>query len=543
MRKICYNLNTYELSPSEIKFLYMPESQSSKKKTTQKTSKTSTSTTQKKKSASKGSTSSKKGVKTEKKEDGFKKFYIPVKVIDAPQAKDNKRLHSVPETVASSGKSSNNIKYPQKNTSSPEDTSSFGSEEKSKTSPASTETGKKPDFHQKTPSQDTSSRKDDSGKGRSFSFNMYRKLAFVFIVLTIVLVAGVFYFSFPGLKITLSPQAEKVSDSLAAEVYDPDKKEASSLSGSAIAGTIEEVTVREEKTFQSTGARTIGKEIEGEVRIINNYSQEQPLVETTRLLSPEEKLYRIEEEVVVPAGGSKKVEVYTEEPSPEMAIGPTEFTIPGLWAGLQDDVYAESEEEFKYRVKVQRYVQQSDIDKALEKIRSSLKQKVEDKFGDGYKDNDKAVFSIQQDTVTTTVKAEAGEEKDEFTASIEAKVNVVAFNSNNMADLASKKITASIPDNRKLSRFNKGKMSYSIEEFDVGTGVATINSSLEGEAIVREDSSIIDKDKIVNLNKEQLKSYLQDMEGIKDYKLEFSPSFIQRVPDLGDRIEVDIKTQ
>lgn len=542
MRKICYNINTQELSPSEIKILYMSESKSSKKKTSSKASKTSTSTGKKKTSSSKKTSSQKKGIKTEKKEDGFKKFHIPVKVIDAPQAKNNKQLYSVPETVASSEKSSNNIKSPQKNTSSSEGTSS-GSEKKSKTFSASTETGKKPDFHQKTPSKDTSSQKDDSGKGRSFSFNMYRKLALVFIVLTIVLVGGVLYFSFPGLKITLFPQAEKVSANLSAEVYDSDKNKTSSLSQSAVAGTIEEVTVRKEKTFQSTGARTTGKEIEGEVRIINNYTQDQPLVETTRLLSPEEKLYRIKEEVVVPAGGSKKVEIYTEEPSPDMAIGPTEFTIPGLWAGLQDDVYAESEEEFKYRVKVQRYVQQSDIDKALEKIRSDLKQKVNDNFGDGYKDNDKAVFNIQQDTVTTTVKAEAGEEKDEFTVAIEAKVNVVAFKNNKMADLASKKMTTSIPNNRKLARFNKEKMSYSIEEFDARAGVATISSSLEGEVIIREDSNIINKDKVVNLNKEQLRSYLRDMKGIKDHKLEFSPSFLQRVPNLKDRIEINIKTQ
>ena len=535
----------------------MPESQSSKKKTSTSKKKTSSAS----KSAGKSSTSNKKGVKSEKKADGFKKFYIPVKVINTPKIEERRRLQSVPETVESQKQEQSNglsssskrskvssIKKKEKKGS-----SSLKKKRKEKNAPEDIPSDQvhasDSDIKDFTPQKNKTVSEQSSEKSskktsapRTFSFSMYRKLAVTFVVLTVLLLAGVFYFSFPGLQITVVPQKQDISDSLTVDVHN-DSQKVSDSSGSAVTGTVEEITVTQEKTFQSTGAETIGKEIQGKVRIINNYTQDQPLVETTRLLSPEEKLYRLEEKVVVPSGGSEEVEVYTEDPSPEMAIDPTEFTIPGLWAGLQDDIYAESEEAFEYRVQVQRYVQQSDIDQALEKIRKSLKQKVKDKFGDGYKGRSEVVFQLRSDSIETSVDAEAGEEKEEFTVQIKGDVQVVAFENEKMADLASKKLTVLTPDNKELTAFNKEKMEYKLASFSSEEEKATVKASFQGEMMPSQNSDVINRDKIVDLNKDQVRSYLDGIEEIKDYKLDFSPSFIQTVPNLTDRIKIDVQVQ
>jgi hypothetical protein len=51
----------------------------------------------------------------------------------------------------------------------------------------------------------------------------------------------------------------------------------------------------------------------------------------------------------------------------------------------------------------------------------------------------------------------------------------------------------------------------------------------------------VDVDKILGLNESQLKAYLNNLEGIAGYQVEYYPSFIKRVPHLTDRVEVVIE--
>ena len=200
-------------------------------------------------------------------------------------------------------------------------------------------------------------KKKDKPKPRKVS--LYKKIAFTFILLTLVLLGVVVYFSTVNVSISVVPNKTRVSDNLIVNVEgqrDGQNNDKDTLSSNEAAGAVDVLNIKKTKTYQSSGERITGEEIVGEVRIINNYSQVQPLVASTRLLSPNDKLYRIEETVRVEPGGSATVEVYTEDPDPSMAIGPTEFTIPGLWAGLQDDIYAESVEGFEYKTQKEHFV-------------------------------------------------------------------------------------------------------------------------------------------------------------------------------------------
>jgi hypothetical protein len=51
---------------------------------------------------------------------------------------------------------------------------------------------------------------------------------------------------------------------------------------------------------------------------------------------------------------------------------------------------------------------------------------------------------------------------------------------------------------------------------------------------------LIDRKKLVGLNKQQIAQYLESFPEINDYRLEFSPSFISTAPNLPDRIEIKI---
>ena len=63
---------------------------------------------------------------------------------------------------------------------------------------------------------------------------------------------------------------------------------------------------------------------------------------TTRLLTPDNILFRIKKGITVPANGEIEVNIYPDDENFKDIVKPTKFTIPGLSEKLQKIIYAES---------------------------------------------------------------------------------------------------------------------------------------------------------------------------------------------------------
>jgi hypothetical protein len=143
--------------------------------------------------------------------------------------------------------------------------------------------------------------------------------------------------------------------------------------------------------------------------------------------------------------------------------------------------------------------------------------------------------------VSVEMDKEAGEESEDFNIAIEAKIDIVAFDNDKIVDIAKKRLVARLPGDKRLSDFNKDNMNYSINNFNFNDKVATVDVNFNGKMVLAENSQIIDRKKILGLNKEQLKDYLNSFDQIESYKINFTPSFIDEAPTLVDRIKVKIQ--
>ena len=371
--------------------------------------------------------------------------------------------------------------------------------------------------------------------------NLYRKIALSFVLATIILIVIIFYFSFVNLTIVLIPSRERISDSLIFDVYDENLKEESFLKNNSVKGIVEQIKISESKMYLSTDTEVIGEEVSGQVIIINNYNKNQPLVATTRLLSSDNKLFRIKETVNVPAGGSVEAEIYADDPSEAMAIGPTRFTIPGLWAGLQEKIYAESQVKFDYGRQIKKYIKQSDIDKAVKDLKDVLIKEAEKKFGSSYKGYDEVIYKVDENSVSAEVDGKVGEEKGKFKVNIKALVTIVAFSKETAGNLARNKLLAIIPSGKNLIDFDINDILFNLNNLDFNNGLATIKSSFDGKMMITGKADIIDRHKIVGLTENQLKDYLDNFQEIAGYDLIFRPAFKKKVPNLADRIKIEIK--
>lgn len=369
------------------------------------------------------------------------------------------------------------------------------------------------------------------------SLNIYRKIAISFLLLTGILLAIIFYFSFVKVTIKIEPREERLSDSLNFDLHNSD--ESFDFSQKDIAGVVQKIKFEEEKIFKTTGEEVVGEEIIGEVTIINNNNKNQILVATTRLLTTDNKLFRIKKTVNIPAGGSLSVEIYADEVSSEMAIGPSTFTIPGLWAGLQDKIYAKSDKNFVYQKKINKFAQKLDIENAANELKKGLLEKAKNDLDSNYNSYDQIIYELDENSIELDIDVKTNEKVEDFKAKAIANVVIVAYNSEKIIDLAKKKLESIVPDNKKLTEFNKNNIVFTLNNYNIDQGVASVSASFEGMMILKDKQQVIDKNMIVGLNKEQLESYLSRVKEIKTYQISFSPAFIDKVPKLTDRIKIE----
>jgi hypothetical protein len=159
---------------------------------------------------------------------------------------------------------------------------------------------------------------------RFFSPLIIAYCAIVVLVLGFILYVA---FSRTTVIVTLAQPADNYSFTYGAE----------ELGGEAITAPVTNQT-----TFTQYEGESEDAIARGTVTIVNSYSAAQPLIKTTRLLSQEGVLFRTDDTVTVPAGGSVTVPVYADQAGPSGNIGPSKFEIVALWDGLKDNIYGES---------------------------------------------------------------------------------------------------------------------------------------------------------------------------------------------------------
>lgn len=399
------------------------------------------------------------------------------------------------------------------------------------------------------------------------SVGTYRRIAYFFVFLVLILATAIAYFLLGKVTITLVPNQEKLSSNLIFDVADASADIDSNASitsgadtliasgsdaealaapvGSSVKGVVKKITIEDEKKYPATGSEVIGKEAIGKVTIINSYNKNQMLVATTRLLAATGEMFRLKNTVNAPAGGEIEAEIYADEPSPEMAIGPTKFTIPGLWAGLQDKIYAQSKEAVVYQQKTKKHIVEEDIDNATRDMKQQLLSKAKVEAKKAYSEYDEIIYDIDEQTIKSTIDAEVGDEVDEATIKMSAAVIIIAFNSASATALAEQKFIASLDGNKEMIGFDKESVIYSLNNYNENEGKATINATFEGKVTLKDGEAAIDKKKILRLSKSQLETYLGDIPDISGFDVKFYPDFLpealKKVPSLPERIFIEVK--
>lgn len=376
---------------------------------------------------------------------------------------------------------------------------------------------------------------------------LYTRFVWKFLIIVGLLLVFIFYLLFSKLSIDVIPSTEIISDNKILRIHESESGiKLPSDEKEDIKGVVKNIKVALEEEYQSSGEEFIGEALTARVKLINNYSRGQTLVATTRLLSPDNKLFRLKEAVNIPAGGSVWADVYPEKVSREYAINPTTFSIPGLWVGLQDKIYAKSEEAFVFEQRKERYVRASDIALAEKEIGDKLvadmlvsieKQKAILEKTEG---RDYLYVYESERGMNLVVEAKAEEVKDSFLAKADTEVMVAFFPKDEAVKYGHNSLKVLAPTNKELFEFDSDSVIYRFESYDKESQSVLVRATFVGKMMLKSTEDLIKREELLGLNADQISTYLREKSDIDSFQLKFSPAFVKNAPKLVDRIKVNI---
>ena len=374
---------------------------------------------------------------------------------------------------------------------------------------------------------------------------IYKKIILVFCIFTVILLGFIAYFSFSKTKILITLNPQKISTAFSLTMKKDLTPEGTVDNSIIVPGQLLSATQKGSKTFQnpSQSGEQIEAQATGLVTIYNNWTEDQPLAATTRLLTPDGILFRIKNRVDVPAHGQvEQVEVYADVAGATGNIASTKFTVPGLWPGLQEKVYAESFEPMTGGLRQADIITQGNItqskgeliDELVEQAISELNESEEVQAANCKLNSESAKTIILEEKSSV----EPNQEAASFTLDLNIRIVVPCLDINELMVKAQDQLKLELSDDEQLTSFLPEDISYSIADFNLESQTATLNIKASGEAKPRLSSPIFDRSRITGKDNQEIKTYYSNFDEIKSVAIKFSPFWVQKAPSLKDHIEI-----
>jgi hypothetical protein len=367
------------------------------------------------------------------------------------------------------------------------------------------------------------------------SLSAYRRIALGFVFVVAAVLGVVLYVSTVQATIRIVPVEEAVRADFILDVVPTPTRE-SEVRGKVVSGTLGKAG-----TFTPSGEGK--KEVEGvargKVTIFNTTSGAQTLIKTTRLLTPEGVLFRIDETVNVPAKGKVDVAAYADQPGKTGDIAPTKFTIPGLPESLRKSIYAESTAPFVGGLASVAVVSQADIDKAV----SALTTKIEEDAKAMLREEAGTAFtgeSFSSEATETKVSVAAGQEAAQFDVSLTLKVQGVFYDKDALQAVAVRKLFDELKPGKEFKTVNTAGLQAKVEKADETNNTANIRVYLDGIMIPSSTNAALNPGRFMGMKQEEVKEALVREGLAKDVQVTYFPPFIGRIPRLKDHIYVEI---
>lgn len=385
----------------------------------------------------------------------------------------------------------------------------------------------------------------------------YQRLALGFLGVVVLLAVAVLLLSVTRVDVTITPRSEAISADFDVTVVGSGTPSDREVLGRLVrvegTGTAERVLTAGAAPLSAAEA-VAPTRAEGVVTLVNTMTAPQPLVATTRLLSPDGVLFRLKSGVTVPAGGRlEAVRVYADQVGEQGNIGPTKFTIPGLSKWLQARVWAESTAAMRGGVGVAPagvavsrpaarslpIIREADLAAVQQEAGTAAKTDARAR-ADALAEEGEEVVPIDE-TARVTPRGAVGEARDRVSASAVATMTAILIPKGALegrARQALERVAAS--SGRELRHVRADRLRTRLVSQDPAAARATIAVHVEGDAVLKRGSLSFEPRRISGFTASEVQTYLRSIPGVQDVEVNLWPFWVQRVPANAGSVNVEV---
>lgn len=303
------------------------------------------------------------------------------------------------------------------------------------------------------------------------------------------------------------------------------------------------------KAYPASGKKYIEQKATGEIVIYNNFSSaSQTLVATTRLTTPDGKIYRLNNTVTVPgaesAGGKLtssniRAVVTADKAGEEYNLSPgIKFRIPGFQGSPKyDGFYAELKNSIKGGfVGESSLPSEEDLRSATSDAEKSLEEAIKTQLLFNLPPEVKVLNKAYEFKITETKVNEEANESGKFTITAYGETKLIGFRESELVEVIGEGL------------IGKNSNDFKVEDYEVEYGDPTLNADGVLGVPIRFKSTwtrIFDIDRFkgeaAGKKQTELQALVFSIPGIQSGEARLWPFWVTRVPKNTSRIMVDVK--
>jgi hypothetical protein len=356
----------------------------------------------------------------------------------------------------------------------------------------------------------------------------YKYVALAFLLITFVLLGLILFMSSKRATIEITTKESPVDVNLSMNIG-PDAE---------IPGMIQTKTVTTTDFFEPTGDEQVPDIARGTIIIKNDSGTPQPLIATTRFLSSDNVLFRLESGVTVPANGSIEARVYADVPGATGNISPTKFTIPGLNETRQREVYGESTAAMTGGLRTIGILSAADVKRAEDQLVAKAIEAFKASFSSSTGTIQVLVDLISVNSNTLT---QIGQEVSSFELSATIELVGVSYDSNDVQSFADASLRQREIDDAEVITPASSTPVVTFNSFNPLTETVTASVFHTGMAMLNPESKQIQKIIFFGKTRDEVRRYLLSLDHVHSVDVKFKPGWIRTVPHVHDHVNVIVK--
>lgn len=367
------------------------------------------------------------------------------------------------------------------------------------------------------------------------------------VIIGILALAGgalAFTAIFPRVELQVRPHTEALAFTHPMRVAVGDTGETASV----IQG--QKISVEDQRTREvpASGKEEVSERARGQITIFNKHSSEpQTLVATTRFLSQDGKLFRLDETVIVPGAqiedgeitpSSITATVTADEPGPEYNIGPSTFSIPGFSGTPKyQNFTARSQAPMSGGARGEvSVVQEEDVAKAKEGLAEELSETLSREFQDQIPKQFILLEQAQLETVIVETDVAADEVADKVTATAQGKISAIVFAKEDFDEEVREVLAERIPENTEVVP-ESITTEETVLERNLEQGILELEVAIETRVVWQVDPQAV-SEAVAGLRDAEVRGWISRQPNIDSVRIRYRPGWVKKIPENPDRINV-----